>query len=167
MGKSVTSKLSRIQEPVAPAGKGIGTKARTVTARSGLPLSALPQLSSIELVEQSRRGVSFELFEELSRLLSFTISEWAQILQLSERTLQRQQKDQKTFSAPQSERLLELSLLIHFGTQVFGDTARLLQWLNLPCRALENRKPKELLDSRFGIVLIQEELGRIEHGILA
>jgi uncharacterized protein (DUF2384 family) len=50
---------------------------------------------------------------------------------------------------------------------VFGDKERFNVWLNATNIALGNVKPKDLLDNTFGISLLKDELGRIEHGILA
>lgn len=167
MGKSVAIKTSRTKKTATQRTLPRETDAGAITKKPTAQLSIFSRLSSIELIQHSRSGISYEVFEQLTGLLSFTSNEWASVLQLSERTLQRHQKDHKPFAAPQSERILEISLLLHSGIQVFGDPQRFIQWLNLPCWALGNRKPKELLDTRFGIGLIQDELGRIEHGILA
>jgi uncharacterized protein (DUF2384 family) len=39
------------------------------------------------------------------------------------------------------------------------------QWINSPVRALGNAMPKEYLDSSIGIQILNEVMGRIEHGI--
>ena len=40
-------------------------------------------------------------------------------------------------------------------------------WLNTLNVALGGIKPKDVLDSAFGIEWLMDELGRIEHGVLA
>jgi len=50
---------------------------------------------------------------------------------------------------------------------VFEDKASFDQWLNLNSIALGGRKPKDLLDSTFGVEVVKDELNRIEYGILA
>jgi putative toxin-antitoxin system antitoxin component (TIGR02293 family) len=50
---------------------------------------------------------------------------------------------------------------------VFGDKDRFLAWANQPSKALAGKKPLELLGSRFGIDLVLDELGRMEHGVVS
>ena len=50
---------------------------------------------------------------------------------------------------------------------MFGNKDYFNTWLNSVNLALGSLKPKQLLDSYFGIELIKDELTRIEHGVLA
>jgi putative toxin-antitoxin system antitoxin component (TIGR02293 family) len=97
----------------------------------------------------------------------FSLTEWANYLQLSERTIQRNQKENKTFQPIQSERIVEVSMLYKYGVEVFGNKDNFDTWLNTKSIALGGRIPKDLLDTKFGISMVKDELGRIEHGILA
>jgi putative toxin-antitoxin system antitoxin component (TIGR02293 family) len=58
-------------------------------------------------------------------------------------------------------------MLYEYGIEVFGDRDNFNIWLNSRSIALGGRSPKELLDTKFGIDLVKDELGRIEHGVLA
>jgi putative toxin-antitoxin system antitoxin component (TIGR02293 family) len=60
-----------------------------------------------------------------------------------------------------------LVMLYEYGIEVFGDRDNFNIWLNSRSIALGGRSPKELLDTKFGIDLVKDELGRIEHGVLA
>lgn len=51
------------------------------------------------------------------------------------------------------------------GVSVFGNKNSFAHWMNAENIALGGAKPKDLLDTAFGIAMIREELGRIEHGI--
>jgi putative toxin-antitoxin system antitoxin component (TIGR02293 family) len=95
------------------------------------------------------------------------MKEWSGILDLSERTLQRYKKDKRAFDTLQSEKIVQVTLLIRYGREVFGDEKKFNLWLNAENLSLGNVRPKELLDSSFGIDLLKDELTRIEHGILA
>ena len=50
---------------------------------------------------------------------------------------------------------------------VFGGSTGFNTWLDTESLALGRVKTKSLLDSSFGIGLLKDELGRIEHGVLA
>jgi|SRR5690554_1923905 len=119
------------------------------------------------LMRVIRGGLEYDKFETIVSELPFSMEEWSSFLHLSERTIHRYRKDQKNFDALQSEKILQISLLYKRGVDVFGSKENFDLWLDFDNLALGNIKPKELLDNAFGIALLEEELTRIEHGILA
>ncbi len=58
-------------------------------------------------------------------------------------------------------------MLYQYGVEVFGDKENFDTWLKSKSISLGGRTPKDLLDTKFGIGMVKDELGRIEHGILA
>jgi putative toxin-antitoxin system antitoxin component (TIGR02293 family) len=121
----------------------------------------------LSLTNMVREGVSFTYFNKLSDHIHFGIDEWASYLHLSERTIQRYKKQKKTFDPIYSERIVVIELLYKKGIEVFGDEEKFYAWMDFKSIPLGGVKPKELLDTSFGISMIRDELGRIEHGILA
>ncbi len=119
------------------------------------------------LMNTIRKGLDFSYFLNILKNSPFSLSEWSDFLHLSERTMQRYKKDQKKFDALQSEKILQITLLYKRGLEVFGDQKKFDSWLNSNNLVFSNNKPKNLLDTAYGIQLIDEELQRIEHGILA
>ena len=57
-------------------------------------------------------------------------------------------------------------MLYKYGVEMFGDKDNFNTWLNSKSIPLGGSKPKDLLDTKFGISMVKDELGRIEHGIL-
>jgi len=88
-------------------------------------------------------------------------------LHITERTIQRYKKGHKKFDTLQSERIINITKLHRKGNVVFGLAAHLAVWMNSNIIALGNIKTIELLDNSFGIDLLFDELGRLEHGVLA
>ena len=123
--------------------------------------------NSLILMKIVREGVDYEAFEQLLSKYPFSIEEWANFLLLSERTLQRYKKNDTSFDSLQSEKILQITLLYQRGTDIFGKKESFNIWLDSVNIALGHIKPKELLDNAFGISLLEDELTRIEHGILA
>jgi putative toxin-antitoxin system antitoxin component (TIGR02293 family) len=115
----------------------------------------------------ARKGIKYSKFLEIANLSPFDILDWSSFLHLSERTLQRYKKEQGTFDVLHSELIIQLTLLFKYGNEVFGNKDYFNTWLNSVNLALGSIKPKQLLDSYFGIELIKDELTRIEHGVLA
>jgi putative toxin-antitoxin system antitoxin component (TIGR02293 family) len=127
----------------------------------------LSDAQKISLTETLRNGLSWNTFLKFTESIPYNLAQWAKFLHVSERTLQRQKKDARAFQGLEAERIIEISLLFRHGNTVFGSAASFQQWLSLPCPALGNIQPANLLDSAFGIRLLREELIRIEHGIFA
>lgn len=119
------------------------------------------------LMETARAGIEYSLFNQLLNKIPITLNEWADILHLSNRTLQRYQKEKKSFETLQSERILEISMLYKYGEDVFGDAEAFESWMNSKVIALGSVKPKSLLDNAYGIGMVKDVLGRIEHGIFS
>jgi len=121
----------------------------------------------VELLKLSRSGIRFKLFLEIVKSSPFSLKEWSTFLHLTERTIQRYKKESKTFEPIQSERIIEIAKLQKKGKELFGSKENFEQWMSSNIVAIGGIKPIELLDSSFGIDLLMDELGRIEHGILA
>ncbi len=124
-------------------------------------------LDTVELVKLSRKGIAISLFEEIVNSCSYTVKEWSKFLHLTERTIQRYKKENRTFETLQSERIIEIAKLQMKGKEVFGSKEYFEEWMNSKIIALGSIRPVELLDSSFGIDMLIDELGRIEHGVLA
>lgn len=119
------------------------------------------------LMEAARTGIEYSFFNQLLHKIPITLNEWAEILHLSNRTLQRYQKQKKNFETLQSERILEISQLYKYGLEVFGDEEKFNSWMNSDIIALGGLKPKSLLDNSYGIGMVKDVLGRIEHGVFS
>jgi len=128
---------------------------------------AIDDYGVFSFIDMVRKGIKFSLFSKFALSIPFTQSDWSSFLHISERTLLRYQKEQGTFAAPQSERILEIALLYNKGKEVFGDAEIFNLWLDAKNLALGGIKPKSLFDSTFGINLLKDELIKIEYGVLA
>lgn len=104
-------------------------------------------------------------FEALSKKLSFTQQEWADMLHISDRTLQRYLKEHKPFEGLHAEHLYQIDALVNIGGSIFGSVARFEAWLRAPKSILGNEIGFEALRSFGGVQLILDELGRMAHGV--
>ena len=138
-----------------------------ILEESSITYGSVDDKDIFRLIDAIRAGVNFPVFTSIAKLSSFTLNEWSGFLHLSERTMQRYQKEQKTFDSLSSEKILEILLLTRLGIDVFGSSEKFNSWLETKNMILGNKKPKEFLDNTFGISLLKDELTRIEHGILA
>ncbi|GLR16185.1 type II RES/Xre toxin-antitoxin system antitoxin [Portibacter lacus] len=123
--------------------------------------------NALSMVTLVREGISYYGFNSIIKHTPFSSDEWSSYLHMSERTLQRYKKEKKKFDAMQSERIIQITQLYNYGSEVFGNEEKFDKWLSTENVALGNTVPKSLLDSSFGISMLKDELGRIEYGILA
>jgi putative toxin-antitoxin system antitoxin component (TIGR02293 family) len=136
-------------------------------ADDSFPLSVVNEPDAGYLISTSRQGIPFPAFTKMTENSPFSLDEWSGFLHLSERTIQRYKKEKKTFDPIHSEKILEITMLYNRGAEVFGSNEKFDTWLDSKSIALGGIKPKELLDSTFGIGVLKNELTRIEHGVLA
>ena len=119
-----------------------------------------------DFIELGSRGVPKRALMNLADYLHLSIGQIAQLLSVSERTIQRYGAGEH-FSRVVSEQILHIAEVAAKGAEVFGDKENFLAWLNQPSIALANEAPVNLLKSRFGADMVLEELGRMEHGVFA
>jgi len=129
--------------------------------------SSFENKDAYSMIEAIKKGIEYTFFAQLSSISPFTISDWSRFRHLSERSMQRYKKERGRFGAVSSEKIIEITMLYKFGIEVFGDKEKFNKWLSIENIVLGGKKPKELLDSSFGITIIKDELSSIEQGILA
>ncbi len=122
--------------------------------------------SRMDLVDLSNRGVTKDALSNLAKFLSCSVKQIAQLLPVTERTIQRYTPD-KPFNPIVSEQILQIAEVAAKGSEVFDSKDKFLSWMNLPNKALDNKTPMSLLKSKFGTELVLDELGRIEHGVFS
>ena len=119
-----------------------------------------------ELREIVRQGFPFRSLETFAHTTRIPIALIAKVLGLAPRTLARR-KDQRLFSAVESDRLYRLARLANMATQILGSQDKATQWLERPNRALGGESPLSLLDTDIGARQVEAELGRLDHGVFS
>lgn len=115
----------------------------------------------------SLKDFTFSEFKKIADKSPFTQSEWADILHVSERTLQRYAKSNGTFAPMNAERALQIGKVLEQGKITFGSAAAFYEWLKENPVMLEGPLSLASLTSAEGIQMVLTQLGRIQHGILA
>jgi putative toxin-antitoxin system antitoxin component (TIGR02293 family) len=118
-------------------------------------------------VEQAQEGVPVSAFFDLLEVTGLSKDELSSLLDISFKTIQRYQKDNKKLSALNSEQILKMITLYQKAEEVFGDVASFNLWLRKPALGLGGQLPLRFMQTPGGIDLIYDELMRIEHGLLA
>jgi putative toxin-antitoxin system antitoxin component (TIGR02293 family) len=115
----------------------------------------------------SVKDFTYNEFKKIADKTPFTQAEWAAMLHVSERTLQRYAKNNGSFASINAERALQIANVIIEGKKTFGKTASFYNWIKRNPFMLEGNLSFESLTSYEGIVKVLTQLGRIQHGIFA
>lgn len=107
----------------------------------------------------------YKRFQKLADKIPFTLKEWANILHLSERTLQRYAKNNTPFEGIYVDRILHLEELINMGLETFVNGEALYRWLKRDKPVLGHLLSFESLYSTQGIQMVIDDIGRIQYGV--
>jgi putative toxin-antitoxin system antitoxin component (TIGR02293 family) len=108
---------------------------------------------------------AYRKFEKIAALVPFTQKEWASILNLSERTLQRYSVDNSSFDGIYVDRILHIEELIRLGLETFTNADAFYRWLKREKHVLGKTLNFESLSSTRGIQDIIDQIGRIQYGV--
>ena len=123
-------------------------------------------MSDFDILNTSRKGLPKHILMALAKKISLTLQEFANIMHISERTLQRYEDD-TLIKTEYTEKAIELARLYTRGEVVFGSLDKFKLWMKTPLHVFKGECPVSLLDTSIGFDMIFKELGRIEHGIFA
>lgn len=115
----------------------------------------------------SLKDFTFNEFKKIADVAPFNQGEWAAMLHVSERTLQRYAKSNGTFAPMNAERAMQIAKVLEQGAITFGSADLFYNWLKGNPHMLEGGLSFESLTSAQGIQMVLTQLGRIQHGILA
>lgn len=117
------------------------------------------------LIRKARNGILKKELQKLQVEIELNDKELTFALQVDIKQWENISPDQQ-LNLYISERAILLTQLYASGYAVLGKE-NFLSWMNKKHIALGKLKPKEYLDTYFGIELLLQELGRIKHGVLA
>ena len=115
----------------------------------------------------SLKELTYNDFKKVADKAPFTKAEWADILHVSERTLQRYAKDNHSFASINAERLMLMDKVIQQAKITFGNTEKFYNWLKGNPYMMEGNLSINSLSTYEGIQNVLIQLTRIQHGIFA
>lgn len=141
--------------------KATGYKAVTAAARAA---QSVPVYRSVRSLPQVK-DFTYSEFKKIAGKTPFTQAEWASILHVSERTLQRYAKSNGSFAPINAERALQIEKVIKEGKATFGKVENFYNWLKGNPYMLEGNLSFASLTTYEGIQKVLTQLGRIQHGL--
>lgn len=127
---------------------------------------AMPVYRSVKALPQVK-DFTYSEFKKIADKAPFTQAEWAAILHISERTLQRYAKNNSSFAAINAERALQIDKVLKEGKITFGKIENFYNWLKRDPYMLGGNLSFDSLYSINGIERILTQLHRIQHGLFA
>lgn len=121
---------------------------------------------SVKIVPKIKE-FTFSDFKKIADKAPFSQSEWAHLLHVSERTLQRYAKNNSSFAYINAERALQIAKVLKEAKVAFGNTEKFYQWLKGNPYMLEGNLSFDSLTTYEGIEKVLTQLGRIQHGLFA
>jgi uncharacterized protein (DUF2384 family) len=107
----------------------------------------------------------YRKLKKITEKMPFTQAEWAQMLHLSERTLQRYAKNNAVFEGIYTDRILLLEQMINTGLATFTDAKTFYDWLKKDKEVMGHTLNFSSLFTDRGIQEITDQLQRIQYGV--
>ena len=150
-------KITSTKKPVAYKPNAAISKVEEPTSLYNRTVKILPSV----------KDFTYNEFKKIAEKTPFTQAEWAAMLQVSERTLQRYAKNNGSFAPINAERFVQINHVLSRGKKVLGSIDNFYEWIHSNPPMLEGDLSFASLTSFEGIQRVLTQMGRIEHGILA
>lgn len=109
----------------------------------------------------ANRSISKGYIKQILAMSGLSVSELMEIVPISIDTYKRKNE----FNSSVTEKVLEVEEVYRRGLEAFGDGFH--NWMASDNVALGGIKPKSLLSNSFGVRRLLDQIGRMEHGVLA
>lgn len=116
------------------------------------------------LLRRIRDGLPYASYEHVALLLAVNLQELGEVLDLPKST--RVRRKLGLLKPIESDRLVRVAGALALARRVLGSMERATSWMNRPNRALGGEAPLHLLDTEVGEQLVEDALGRLEHGVI-
>lgn len=121
-----------------------------------------------EKIQIIRDGLPYAAIEAISNQTKIPVNHYLKSLEIVQTTYNKKKKSDAILSKQDSEFIIELIELFHFGLSVFNnENEKFLRWLRKPNISLGGTTPDSLFDSLTGIFELRKALNRMEYGNMA
>jgi len=120
---------------------------------------------TFSLIQVIAVGIPYSLFEKIQKRSPYSVKEWAELLDISYKSMQRYQASNGRFKSIHSEKVFEYAEVFKAGMEFFEDADKFKHWLERKNRGFGGMRPIDFMKSSYGKDLVIETLGGFEHGI--
>lgn len=126
-------------------------------------LKSEPINQRTDLISIARNGIQTKYLKTIQKFTSLNDKELSEILPISQRQLVRYSESHR-LNKEITSHLIQIIELFQKGYRLFSKEKFQL-WIRTDNKTLNNNKPIDLLDTSLGIEMIEDIIGRIEHGV--
>ena len=119
----------------------------------------------LDIVQTVRRGAGLAEVQEILDAGTLTATELDHVV-LPRRTLAHRRK-LGSLTPEQADRLLRVRRILEMAANTFGSQETAGIWLRRSNAVLSGERPIDLLDTDTGTRMVENLLGRIDHGVAA
>lgn len=117
------------------------------------------------LIQSIAVGIPYSLFDKIQKRSPYNVIEWAELLGISYKSMQRYQATNARFKPIHSEKIFEFAEVFEVGMEFFGSKEGFKEWLGDKTIAFGGMRPLDVMKSSYGKELVLERLVGFEHGI--
>ena len=128
------------------------------------PITSYQAFAPMPFMVQST-AFTYNKFAKITATIPFTQKEWASILHLSDRTLQRYALNNTAFEGIYVDRILHIQQLLQLGLQTFTTSDTFYQWLKKDKNVMGQLINFQSLQTTQGIQATINQVGRILHNV--
>jgi putative toxin-antitoxin system antitoxin component (TIGR02293 family) len=129
------------------------------------PLSFIDK-GLMPVIEHQRAGIPATAILVISKKLGLSVDTLLLTLGLPRSTVKSRQASGKNLSAQEAERMVRAARIFKRAAEVFEGEEDARNWLKQPSRALGGKAPLSFMDTDAGYDVVDDELKRIEYGIV-
>ena len=128
-------------------------------------MNSTSRIGSLEMVQTVRRGAGLAEVQEILDTGTLTATELDHVV-LPRKTLAHRRK-LGSLTPEQADRLRRVRRILDMAADTFGSQDKAGIWLRRPSAVLSGERPLDLLDTDAGTRMVENLLGRIDHGVAA
>jgi len=98
-------------------------------------------------------------------MFGMTLSDFADVLEVTPKTLTRWKLKGEALSRQQSDRIAVLESIFALGEKVLGSRENMKEWIHQRVFALNGAEPLDVLKTESGRKMVEDVLHQIEFGI--
>jgi putative toxin-antitoxin system antitoxin component (TIGR02293 family) len=137
---------------------------RVAEAIGGYAVLRTNVASEFDLAAAAVAGLAPEAARELVERGLLTADELYALV-IPRRTFDRRLEAHQPLTVTESDRLLRVTRVLVRAIDALGSAEKARVWMRTPNRALRGTLPLSLLETDIGARLVEDTLGRIEHGV--
>jgi putative toxin-antitoxin system antitoxin component (TIGR02293 family) len=123
--------------------------------------------SDFAVIKNSREGVLRSVVDQVADMVKLTDNEMAYLLGMTPRNLHRIPYEKRLGTDPSERLLLLKNILIHALDTFDGRDSVVRHWLRTSLAELNDQSPLQMMDTITGFGMVDDVLGRLDHGLPA